>query len=126
MKEKIYYNKLVRDKIPQRIEKSGGKYAVNVLNDDDFKKALLSKVGEEASGLEQAKDKGEVISELGDILDVIDVIKKTFKISPKELSDSRKKEFKRKGGFKKRLFLLWAEDTGLRLMKGKENESSDS
>ena len=112
--KKIYYRKLVRDKIPKRIEQSGGKYAVQTLSVSSFKKEILKKVEEEAGGLANAKVKSEIVAETGDLLDVLGQVKKAFGITSKELSSSRKKEMKRKGGFGKRIYLLWAEDTGYR------------
>lgn len=112
--KKIYYRKLVRDKIPKRIEESGGKYLCKTLDIKDFKKEILNKMVEEVSGMQSSKKKNELISEIGDTLDVIDEVKRTFKISNKELGNSRKKEFSRKGGFKKRIYLVWSEDTGYR------------
>src|SRR3989344_1078805 len=76
--KKIYYKKLVRDKIPQRIKEAGGRYAVKLLKDGDFQKELLRKVEEEAGGLANAKTRGEVVSELGDTLDVVYEIKRKF------------------------------------------------
>jgi len=111
-KEKINYGKLVRDKIPKRIEESGGSCEVSQLSDDEFRKELVKKVGEEASGVTQARGKKELISEIGDLLDVVDQIVRVFEISSQQIERSRKKEFKRKGGFDKKLFLVWAEDTG--------------
>jgi len=110
--KKIYYKKLIRDLIPVRITESNGKYLCKKLNQIDFKKELIKKVSEESIGVTKATNKKELISELGDLLDVIDEIKKHFKISAKEISSSRKNEFKRKGGFAKKLYLIWAEDTG--------------
>jgi predicted house-cleaning noncanonical NTP pyrophosphatase (MazG superfamily) len=110
--KKIYYKKLIRDEIPKRIEESGGKYLCKKLNQKDFKKELLKKVSEESNGITFAKKKKEIISEIGDVLDVIDEIKKVFKISSEEIKGSRKNEFRRKGGFKKKQYLVWAEDTG--------------
>jgi len=110
--KKIYYKKLIRDEIPKRIEESKGKYLCKKLNLKDFKKELLKKVEEESSGIATAKSKKELISEIGDVLDVIEEIKSTFLINLKEISESRKKEFKRKGGFTKKLYLIWSEDTG--------------
>src|SRR3990167_6671459 len=69
--KKIYYRKLVRDKIPKRISQSGGKYAVKTLSVPSFKKELLKKVEEEASGLANAKVKSEIVAETGDLLDVL-------------------------------------------------------
>lgn len=110
--KKIYYKKLIRDNIPEKIKESGGKYLCNILSSKDFKKELLKKVEEEACGIKSSRNKKEIVSEVGDTLDVIDMIKKVFKISNTEIVSSRKKEFNKKGGFEKRLFLVWSEDTG--------------
>jgi predicted house-cleaning noncanonical NTP pyrophosphatase (MazG superfamily) len=110
--KKIFYNKLIRDKIPERIEESGGEYLVKKLNNQSFLKELIKKVGEESDGLVKAKTKKEIIDEMGDVFDVLDEIKKTLKIKSSELLVSRKNAFKKKGGFKKRLFLVWSSDTG--------------
>lgn len=110
--KKIHYKKLIRDKIPQRIKESGGEYSCKRLNIKEFKRELVKKLKEESIGVFSARGKKEFVSEIGDLLDVIGEIKKVFKISSDELKISRKKEYVRKGGFKKRLFLEWAEDTG--------------
>ena len=120
--KRIYYRKLLRDKIPKRISQSGGKYVVKTLSVFSFKKELLKKVEEEASGLANAKVKSEIVAESGDLLDVLGEVRKAFGITPAQLKNSRKKEMERKGGFSKRTYLLWAEDTGYRSneKKGKE------
>jgi len=110
--KKIYYNKLVRDKIPERIEASGGEYSIKKLNNRDYRKELIKKVGEESDGVVKAKDRKDIIDELGDLLDVLDELRSNLKIKFTELSSSRKVAFIKKGGFKKRLFLVWSEDTG--------------
>ena len=83
--KKIHYHKLVRDRIPQRIAESGGIYKVKVLDRKAFCAELLKKVGEEASGLLSAKKKEEIVSELGDVLDVIREIQKEFRVVEEEL-----------------------------------------
>jgi len=109
--KKIYYNKLIRDKIPGKIEKKGGNYKVKKLKNKNFELELIKKVGEEASGLLNSQTKEELISELADVLDVIEEIKKFKKIKNKQIKSAQKLNFKIKGGFKKRLFLFWSSDT---------------
>jgi len=53
--KKIYYNKLIRDKIPEKIKKSGGDFKIGELKARDFEKELIKKVGEEADGLLKLK-----------------------------------------------------------------------
>ena len=110
--KKIYYNKLIRDKIPEKIKRNGGDYKINKLNQKLFEIELLKKVGEEASGLLSSKTKEELASELADIIAVIDEIKKVKHISSKQILKALKENFERKGGFNKRLYLFWSSDTG--------------
>ncbi len=110
--KKIFYNKLVRDKIPQKIEKSGGDFKIKKLKAKEFEKELIKKAGEEADGLLGAKNKKELTSELADVLDVIQEIKKFKKITDSQVKKAQKEAQKIKGGFKKRLFLIWSSDTG--------------
>ncbi len=112
--KKIHYNKLIRDKIPEKIKKSGGDYKVEKLKTKEFEKELIKKVGEEADGLVAAKNKKELISELADVIDVIEEIKRFKKITAQQIKTAQKESDKIKGGFKKRLFLFWSSDTGYR------------
>jgi predicted house-cleaning noncanonical NTP pyrophosphatase (MazG superfamily) len=73
--KKIFFDKLIRDKIPERISESGGKYLCRKLNEKVFTRELLKKVAEEADGLVTAKGRKGIIDELGDVLDVVDEIK---------------------------------------------------
>ncbi|MCL4405269.1 MAG: nucleoside triphosphate pyrophosphohydrolase [Patescibacteria group bacterium] len=110
--KKIYYNKLIRDKIPEKIVKHGGQYEIARLKQKDFEKELLKKVGEEASGLLNAKTKKDITSELADIIDVIEKIKRVNHISEEGIKTARREAYAVKGGFRKKLFLVWSSDTG--------------
>jgi len=110
--KKVYYNKLIRDNIPDNIRKCGGESSTVKLKSAEYEKELIKKVGEEASGLLSARTKKELIGELADVLDVIDEIKKFKKITSKQMKNAQKNSFKKKGGFKKRLFLYWSSNTG--------------
>lgn len=112
--KKIFYNKLVRDKIPEIIKKAGGVAKFKKLTSRQFETELLKKVSEESTGLLSAKSKKEFVSELADIFAVTDEIKKLKKITDKEVGTAMKENMERKGGFKKKLFLVWSEDTGYR------------
>lgn len=111
---KIYYNKLIRDKIPQVMESRGARYKIRRLSLKHLKIELLKKVVEEASGLLNSKTRDEIADGLGDVLAVINEIKKVFKITDREINLAMKNAFAKKGGFKKKLYLIWSEDTGYR------------
>ena len=112
--KKIHYNKLIRDKIPQKIARSGGSFRIKILTPKEFEIELLKKVGEEASALPKVKNKAELVSELADVADVLEEIKRVKKISARDIITAQKENSKKKGGFGKRIYLYWAEDTGYR------------
>jgi len=112
--KKIHYNKLIRDRVPSNMKKKGVQFRVTTLTTEKTKRELLRKVGEEASALPVVRDRSELISELGDVLDVIDEIVRVNKISHSDLQSARGLAMKKKGGFRKRYYLHWSADNGYR------------
>lgn len=112
--KKIIYHKLIRDKIPAVIKARGSKSETKKLSAKAFEQALLKKLQEEAIEISTAKNRLALISEIGDVLDVLDEIIKLKRIKPSDIKKARRINFARKGGFKKRLFLLWSSDDGYR------------
>jgi predicted house-cleaning noncanonical NTP pyrophosphatase (MazG superfamily) len=110
--KKVYYNKLIRDNIPQKIRANGGEFEVREMDEKEYERELLRKVEEEASGLINSSSREDIITELSDVLDVVDEIKRLKKISEVEIQDAREKAYTKKGGFEKKLFLVWSSDTG--------------
>lgn len=110
--KRVYYNKLIRDKLPEIIKSKGADAKYKILSKKQFEKYLILKVEEEASALPSAKTKKELINELADVMEVIEEIKKLKRITDKEIKIERKKNMDKKGGFKKKIFLVWSEDTG--------------
>ena len=117
--KKIYYNKVIRDKVADKMKRNGVKFLAKKLSHKAFEKALIPKVAEEASGVVNAKNRTELIQELTDLLVVIDEVKRVKKIKPTELKRTYKENMAKKGGFSKKLWLVWSEDTGY-----KTNEKS--
>lgn len=97
----ISYNKLVRDKVPQIIERSGKSRICSILPDDKYIEALNNKLLEEVN---EYLESGTV-EELADIEEVLRAIL-TFKTSV--LRNSKKyalKSWKRAAGLTKGYFL---------------------
>ena len=94
------------------MDRVGAAYEIRELGRKEFEKELLKKVEEEASGLTKTRNKQELVEELADVLDVVEEIKKVKKIKPEEIIKAKKDNAKSKGGFKKRIYLVWSEDTG--------------
>lgn len=106
--KKIYYYKLIRDRIPEKIKAIGSECEARKLLKKEYEKELLKKVEEEASGLSTAKNKRELIGELADIMDVIEEVLRFKKIDIEKVKEQQKINFEKKGGFKKRWYLIWS------------------
>lgn len=99
------YNKLVRDRIPEVISAEGRTYQIETMSDEDYRRALLAKLTEEAAEVANASV-DELAVELADLQEVIDAVMKTYDIDPetvRAIQDQRRLD---RGGFDKRLKLL--------------------
>jgi predicted house-cleaning noncanonical NTP pyrophosphatase (MazG superfamily) len=106
---------LIRDKIPEKIRRDrGAEFETRTLKQKEFERELVQKVVEEAGGLVNARSRKELVGELADILVVIGEIIKVKKIDKAELDEVVAENVERKGGFHKRIFLVWSSDTGYR------------
>jgi predicted house-cleaning noncanonical NTP pyrophosphatase (MazG superfamily) len=103
------YNKLVRDRIPEIIERSGRDYEIEIMEDGEYKKKLLEKLVEEAEEARSA-NKEEFVKELGDVYEVLETIEIVFGIDPEKIKLLREERKKNRGGFEKRIKLIWTKD----------------
>lgn len=110
--KKIYYHKLIRDGVAAKMKRNGVAFQAEKLDRASYEKALLAKLEEEAGGVVSAESNEELMQELADVLTVIEEIKRFKKIRPSELRAAWKENMKKKGGFAKRLWLVWSQDTG--------------
>ena len=97
----ITYNKLVRDKIPEIIEKDNKSYDIRILDDKEYLEMLDAKLDEELA--EYHKDQN--LEELADLLEVIYATAKARGYSAEELESCRKQKAEKRGGFEKKVFL---------------------
>lgn len=119
MAGRVYYNKLIRDKIPDKIRGLGEQCEVRELTDDqEFEQELLKKVAEEAGALSRARSRNDLLDEFADLMEVLDALRAHEKISEEELKAARAKNESKKGAFTKRHFLHWSSD-----MNYKSNET---
>lgn len=98
----MVYNKLVRDRIPEIIERNGGKADIRVLSEEEYRKYLEKKLDEEVG--EYHKDK--TIEELADILEVAYALAATMGCSKEQLMEMYQKKHDARGGFEKRYLLI--------------------
>lgn len=106
--KKFYHRKLIRDKIPQIIEANKGEYKVRVMKENEFKEELRKKLIEEVKEVKGA-EKDKLLKELADVLELIKSIAESENISFELVEKKQKQRRKERGGFKKRLFLIWSD-----------------
>lgn len=102
------YNKLVRDRIPEIIRNEGRACEVTVMPLDAYQKALLEKLVEEAREAEEATPDA-LVSELADILEVVDAIAATFGLERAAILAEQQVRRLQRGGFDERLQLVWSD-----------------
>jgi predicted house-cleaning noncanonical NTP pyrophosphatase (MazG superfamily) len=101
------FNKAIRDKIPEIIQKDGHTCNIQTLSDEKFIIEIEKKLSEEVT--EYQNDKNP--EELADILEVIYAIAQLKGISKEELEKIRIKKLQDRGGFEKNLFLIDTSET---------------
>jgi len=109
--EKIYYNKLCRDKVPEIIKNKGFECDIRVADHDEYKREIVRKVLEEATGVSNHSDHDRLLKELADLVITVDAVKKEFDISDDELSKYVEASIEKKGGYDARYYLSWSADT---------------
>ena len=103
-----HYNKLVRDRIPEIIERDSRDYEIATMSEEEYRKALRAKLVEEAEEAAEA-DPEKLVIELADVYEIIDAIMVAFGIQRELVMAEQEKRRSERGGFAKRIELLWAE-----------------
>jgi predicted house-cleaning noncanonical NTP pyrophosphatase (MazG superfamily) len=107
VKEKYYHQKLVRDLIPEIITKDGEEYETRVLSEAEFEVELKKKLAEEAQELAGTPEE-KLPNELADVLELVKSIATHYKIPFIEIEKLQEEKREKRGGFAKRLFLVWS------------------
>ena len=98
----MVYNKLVRDKIPEIIERSGERVVIRILEGEEYIRCLEAKLDEEAG--EYHRDKNA--EELADILEVVFALADAMGVCREELMEIYARKHEARGGFQKGIFLI--------------------
>lgn len=102
----VTHNKLVRDRIPEIIEKSGKKAIIRTLTQDEYLSELDRKLNEECA--EYQADKS--LEELADMLEVMHAIAEARGYSVAELEQVRAEKAEKRGGFQDKIYLEKVEE----------------
>lgn len=103
--ERKIFNKLVRDKIPEMLEKNGGEPKTEILTDEKYIKCLYEKLKEECDETVNSYSKENLMEELADLMEVIMAISKANNIDFAEIEKIRLSKKEKRGGFDSKMFL---------------------
>jgi predicted house-cleaning noncanonical NTP pyrophosphatase (MazG superfamily) len=105
---RVDYNKLVRDRIPEIIGSHGDRAVTRVLDEADYRDALLTKLVEEAGEASSARAE-ELPAELADVLEVLQALAKALDMTWEQLLALVANKRTRRGAFEGRIFLEYVE-----------------
>lgn len=95
------YNKLVRDLIPDVIEKSGKRFDTHIANTVEYKKLMEAKLLEEVNEYLEENN----LEELADVLEVLVGLASFLGYTEEQLFEKRKQKKEERGGFDKGIVL---------------------
>ncbi|MCD5324449.1 MULTISPECIES: nucleoside triphosphate pyrophosphohydrolase [Pontibacillus] len=104
------YNKLVRDLIPQVIEKTGKSFDTTILSEEEYHSELRKKLQEETDEYINAEDDQSAVEELADMLELMNVLAEQHGSSMEEVEKVRKEKAEKRGSFYDKVFLISVED----------------
>lgn len=104
------YNKLVRDLIPQVIEKSGSKYTTRILKPSEHLAEIKNKLFEEVKEFAETNNRQDALEELADILELIHAALPIHEATYEELENIRFAKKEKRGGFEEGIYLIEVED----------------
>ena len=104
------YNKLVRDRIPQIIAATGKTCRSRILDTNEYRLALHSKLREEIEEYFKSGNDQEALEELADILEIIRALTEEHGASWENLENMRMDKAEKRGGFKGKVYLIDVDD----------------
>lgn len=112
---RVYYNKLVRDNVPAKIEAKHQQCEFRKITDvQEIQQELFKKIKEEAASLAMSRTKEEFLEEYSDLMVVLETLIRQLEVSKEELIEVRRNNLIQKGGYKKGYFLVWSADVDYR------------
>ncbi|WP_339849251.1 nucleoside triphosphate pyrophosphohydrolase [Paenibacillus sp. FSL W7-1088] len=100
------YNKLVRDKIPHIITSNGKECRTRILEPEEYKQELRTKLQEESEEYMSAGSDQKALEELADMLEVIRALAEVHGVNAAQLDKLRADKAEARGGFQERVYLI--------------------
>ncbi len=104
---KIFYNKLIRDRIPEIIRSAGKACEIEVMTEEEYIQALRTKLVEEAQEAQNASPDA-LVMELADLQEVISALMKILNLTAEQVNKIQSARRDERGGFESRLKLIWS------------------
>lgn len=104
--ETIEFNKLVRDRIPEKIEAHGESAEVAKLEGEALLVALKNKLVEEAFEVMDAKSTEAISEEIADVVEVLYALEDALGLARSEVEELREAKKEKRGGFREGVMLL--------------------
>ncbi len=112
---RVYYNKLIRDNVPAKIEAKHQECSVRKITDvQELQQELFKKIQEEAASLAMCRTKEMFLEEYSDLMVVLETLIRQLEIPKEELIEARKSNLLTKGGYKHGYYLHWSADVDYR------------
>jgi predicted house-cleaning noncanonical NTP pyrophosphatase (MazG superfamily) len=105
---RVTYHKLVRDQVPAIVAADGGQPVTRVLDHVGYEAALRAKLLEEAHEAQAAPD-GELISELADVLEVLQALAAVHDMVWADVVSEASRKRAERGGFDQRILLEYVD-----------------
>lgn len=109
---KIFYNKLVRDKVKEKLVSKTVAHEMRILTDkNEFQQELCKKVEEEAFELARVNSREAFLSEYADLMVVLDALTRELEFSEADIRLAMEESIAQKGLYREQLYLQWSDDT---------------
>lgn len=100
---------LVRNKVPSRIQKLGGRVEIHSLDSEAYLHHLRLKLREETEEVLAATTPKDIKEELADILEVLQALATSYGLQWEHVEKKRLQKQEERGGFKKAVFAEFVE-----------------
>lgn len=98
------FNKLVRDKTPERVIARDFTMDYRILEHEEFVKSLKEKLREESREVQETTNHNELREELADVIEVLHALIKASGFTYQEIEKLRLEKLQERGGFDRRIF----------------------
>jgi predicted house-cleaning noncanonical NTP pyrophosphatase (MazG superfamily) len=100
---------LVREKMPSRIKKLGGRVQTRRLDSEAYPQYLKLKLKEEVLEVCNAENPKDIKEEIADVLEVVYTLAKSYGLQMEHIEQTRLQKRKERGGFNKGVFAEYVE-----------------